>query len=361
MKIRNDKIVMFYPLVTDKQKKAVADVLDSRWIGQGPKVDEFEAKFGDKFNVAYAVSVNSGSAAIETACDLLGLKAGDKVITTPLTCTASNIPFIRRGCQLIWADIRKDTLNLNLNDVARKALKHGDVKAIMNVHLGGIESDISASAIPVIDDAAQALGICRHEARYTCYSFQAIKHITTCDGGMLVLNNNEDYRKAKLLRWFGIDREKKKANDWQAFKEREMLFDIELPGHKRQMTDLAASMGIAGLEDLDSIIAHRKDIFDVYRSIKMSGLQIVDGEKNVYWLATFLVERREDFVKKLYNYNIETNVVQSRNDIYQIFGGKRQELPNMDWVEDRYISIPLHNKMTLEDAHYIKDVIESGW
>ena len=86
----------------------------------------------------------------------------------------------------------------------------------------------------------------------------------------------EDYKKAKLLRWFGIDREKKKANGWQAFKEREMTFDIEIPGHKRQMTDIAAAMGIGGLEDYDSIIEHRKNLFDIYKTINVeSYLEII--------------------------------------------------------------------------------------
>ena len=358
---RTEKIVMFYPHITEKMKKAVQETLDSRFVGQGPKVDEFEEKFADKFGLTYAVSVNSGSAAIETACDLLKLEKGDRVITTPLTCTATNTPLVRIGCELIWADINPDTLNIDSDDVARKALKYGNIKAIMNVHLGGIKSDITAGNVPVIDDSAQAIGLYRPEASYTCYSFQAIKTITTCDGGMIVVSNNEEYRKAKLLRWFGVNREKKKANDWKAFREREMLFDIELPGYKRQMNDIAAAMGIAGLEDFDEILEHRKRIFDIYRQIKIDGLRLIDSADNYYWLATLVVDRREDFVKKLYDYNIETNIVQGRNDLYQIFGGKRQDLPQMNRLEGSYISIPLHNKMTLEDAEYVKEVIEGGW
>jgi len=358
---KRDKIVMFHPYVTESQRNAVNETLKTRWIGQGDKVDLFEEKFGQKFGVPYAVSVNSCTSAIETAIDLIGLKAGDKVITTPLTCTATNLPLVRRGCELIWADIRKDTLNLNSNDVARKALKHGDIKAIMNVHLGGIKSDIKAGSIPIIDDAAQAVGLYRPEASYTCYSFQAIKHFTTGDGGIIVVNNNEEYRKAKLLRWFGIDRELKKANDWQAFREREMLFDIELLGHKRHMNDIAASMGLAALNDYDDIIYKRKKLFDVYRGIDVDGITLLDSDDNLYWLATFLVDDREGLVRKLHNHGIESNVVQGRNDIYNVFGGKRQNLPNMNWAEDKYICLPLHNMMSVEDANYIKDVIEGGW
>jgi len=361
MKKIENKITMFHPYVTEKMRKAAYDTLGERFIGQGPKVDEFEDKFKEKFNVPFAISVNSGSAALETAFDLLDLKAGDRVVTTPLTCSATNLPLIRRGCELVWADIRKDTLNIDQDDVAKKVLKYGDIKAIMNVHLGGIKSDLEAGIIPIIDDACQALGFYHDKATYTCYSFQAIKTLTTCDGGMIVVKNSEDYQKAKLLRWFGINREIKRANDWRAWREREMLFDVTIAGHKRHMNDVAASMGIAGLEDFDEILNYRKQIFDIYRTIQSNGLKLIDSDTNAYWLATFLIEDRENFIKKLFDYNIETNIVQSRNDVYNIFGGERQELPNMNWAEDRYLSIPLNNIMTLEDAYYIKNVIESGW
>jgi dTDP-4-amino-4,6-dideoxygalactose transaminase len=364
---------MFYPFVTNGQRDAVQKTLCSRFVGQGPQVDEFEAKFCQKFGIPFALAVNSGSAALETACDLLDLKPGDKVITTPLTCTATNLPLIRRGVKLLWADINPETLNISNESVKGLVELNPDVAAIMNVHLGGIESNLEVFAkledhgamiipVPVIDDASQAVGIYRGEADFTTYSFQAIKHFTTGDGGMIGMNHEPSYKQAKLLRWFGIDREKKKANDWQAFKEREMLFDIEVMGHKRHMNDIAASMGIKGLEAYDSILEKRKKIFDIYRKIKAPGFKLIDPDvRNVYWLATALVENREDFVKKLHDYRIETNLVQIRNDIYKVFGGVRQNLPNMNELENKYVSIPLQNVMSLEDAEYIKDVIEEGW
>lgn len=358
------KIVMFHPFVTEAQRKAVNETLKTRWIGQGPKVDQFEEDFKKKFKIPYAVAVNSGSAAIETVCDLLDLSPGDKVITTPLTCTATNLPFARRGCQLLFADIRKDTLNIDPDSVERLIELNPDVKLIINVHLGGIKSDLpSHASIPTLDDAAQALGIYRgNAANYTAYSFQAIKHITTGDGGMFVCRNEEEYRDAKLLRWFGIDREKKIAANWEPIMhEREMTFDIELLGWKRQMTDIAASMGIEGVKAYDAIMEKRRQIFEVYRSIKVGGFRLVDSEENVYWLATALVDRRADFRKKLADRGVETNLVQVRNDIYKVFGGQRLTLPNLNEIENQYISIPLHNVMTVEDAQYIKQVIEEGW
>lgn len=375
MNKREEKIVMFRPFITDRQYKAILEKWKAlhdgsdRWIGQGPAVTEWEKVFESKSlqgeggtKKGIAVAVNSGTAALETAYELAKIKPGDKVITTALTCTATNIPLVRMGAKLLWADIRQDTLNISEDSIRELLRLHPDTKAIINVHLSGIESKIEKyTGIYVIDDCAQALGIFRDEADYSCYSFQGIKHVTTGDGGMLVTRSLFDSQKAKRLRWFGIDREKKQANDWQAYKSREMTFDIEELGYKRQPTDLDAVVGIAGLDSLDEIMERRKQIFDVYRSINVDGFKLIDGPNNKMWTAGCLVERRDDFAKKLRDYNIETNIVEVRNDLYTVFGGKRQDLPNMNFVEDRYIFIPLHNWMTIEDAEYVKGVIEDGW
>lgn len=352
-------INLFHPLVTKKMREAVDEVLRSRFIGQGPKVDEFEREFVRKFRVPYAIALNSGTAALETAYDLLGLGAGDEVISTPLTCTATNLLLLRRGVKIIWADILEQTLCIDPLDVRSKVTPK--TKAIVQVHLGGIRADVGYMHIPVISDAAQALGIFTGD--FTACSFQAIKHITTGDGGMLVVNNQKCEHDAKLLRWFGIDREKKIANNWQAYKERKMTFDIELPGTKRHMNDIAASMGIAGLQEYDNIILHRRLLFEIYkdRLADMTGIKLVDGEPNTYWLCTVLVEKRDDFAKMLFEADIDTNVVQVRNDIYKVFGGERADLPVMNDVEHRYLALPLGTHLTEEDVHYVCDVIEKGW
>jgi len=337
----------------------VVDTLKSRFIGQGPRVEQFERDFCKLFNLQHAVSLNSGTSALETAYDLIGLKEGDEVISTPLTCTATNLPLLRRGCKIVWADIDENTLCIDPKDVELKLT--AKTKAVVQVHLGGIKSMVNYTEVPVVSDACQALGI--FSGDYTCCSFQAIKHITTGDGGMLVVHNEEDKKTAKLLRWFGIDREKKIANNWQAYQKRAMTFDIELPGTKRHMTDIAAAMGIVGLQHYERVIAHRKKIFNIYKEelCGVDGIKLVDGPCNTYWLATVLVERRDDFAEKMFSCDIDTNLVQVRNDIYKIFGGKRTDLPVMNRLEDKYISIPLTMKVTEEDAHYIVSEIKSGW
>lgn len=356
------KVDLFYPYVNEEMRQAVNETLHSRFIGQGKKVDQFERDFCKKFNVPFATSVNSGTAALEQAYDLIGIKEGDEVITTPLTCSATNIPLYHRKAKIIFADIDENTLCIDPEDVMRKL--GSNTKAIVQVHLGGIESlvhMVEGLTIPLVSDAAQALGI--FVGDYTCCSFQAIKHITTGDGGMTVLNNEAAYNRAKKMRWFGIDREEKEKNNWQACTGRLMTCDIEEAGYKRHMNDIAASMGIVGLKYYDEIIEHRKKIFNIYKEgiSTIDGIRLVDGPNNTYWLATVVVDRRDDLINKLWVEDIDVNVVQLRNDILTIFGGKRQDLPVMNKLEHSYFSLPLNMTVTEDDANYIVSLIRKGW
>lgn len=354
------KVVMAYPYVPHDAEFEVFDTLNSRWIGQGPKVDRFEEVFEEKFGVRNVVAVNSGTSALELAYDLIGIKPGDEVIVPVLTCTATNLPLVRRGAKLIFADIDRETLTIDSEDIIRKITEK--TKAIVVVDLHGIKAprgpfnfvfEGASVEIPVIVDAAQALG--NFGGRFTICSFQAIKHITTGDGGMLICERPEDAKKAKLWRWFGIDRDKKLANGWQPYKNREILFDIEYPGYKFQMNDIAASLGLVGLKHYDLILAQRARIFEIYKEYK---LPLVDGDSNKYGYACLLVEDRDGFAKWMEKHGIETNVMQVRNDIYSVFAPFRSNLPNMDWVDERYLCIPLHNKMTIGDARYVAETAQ---
>ncbi len=360
-------IDLFRPYVPyDECMRNLGEVLRSRYVGQGPKVDLFERAFERKFGISKknAIFLNSGTAALETVHDLLGLKAGDEVITSPLTCTATNIPLVRRGVKIVWADILPDTLCIDPIDVHSKITKK--TKAVVQIHLGGIKADVGHLHVPVISDAAQALGIFNGD--FTACSFQAIKHITSGDGGMLIChsatrNNERDRNNAKLLRWFGIDREKKVRNHWQAYTERKMTFDIQLPGHKRQPTDIDAAMAFAGLEKYDFIMEIRSRQFAIYkeRLESIDGIKLVDGPENKYWLATVLVERRDDFAKAMFEADIDTNLVQLRNDIFKLFGGTRTDLPVMNELEGKYISIPLGPHLRDDDILYVCEKIKEGW
>jgi len=353
------EVDLFRPFIPKEAEEYVLEVLRSRFIGQGPKVDQFEKEFCKIFSVPGAVAVNSGTAALETAYDLIGLKKGDEVISTPLTCTATNLPLLHRGVKIVWADILPDTLCIDPADVRRKL--NGKTKAVVQVHLGGIRAEVENVGVPVVSDAAQALGI--FVGDYTACSFQAIKHLTTADGGMLVPADKNMVHRAKLLRWFGIDREKKVANNWQMYRQRKMTFDIELPGYKRQMNDLAAALGLAGLLHYDRMLSHRADLFHHYadRLKGKDGITLVDGKRNTYWLCTVLVENRDAFAQMLFEADVDTNLVQIRNDAFRVFGGKKADLPVMKEVEDKYLSLPIGMHVTHDQVDYVCDKIEGGW
>ena len=180
---------------------------------------------------------------------------------------------------------------------------------------------------------------------------------------MLVLTTESDLYKAKLLRWFGIDRERKDIKGWEAYKERMMTCEPQMIGHKRHMNDLTATIGSTALRYYHIILDYRQKLFDLYKSKlnKLPGIKVVDGIDNVCWLMTVLVDHRDDFARMLHEHGIECNVVQIRNDLYKIFGGSRADLPVLNQVEHRYVSLPLGMHVTIDDVNYICGRIEKGW
>jgi dTDP-4-amino-4,6-dideoxygalactose transaminase len=193
-------------------------VLMSGYIGQGPKVEEFEKALVPWVGNPNCLTVNSGTSALHLAMRLAGVERGTEVISTPTTCSATNEPILERGGGIVWADIDPWTGNIDPMDVERKIT--GKTKAIIAVHWGGYPCELDELlrisrkyGIALIEDAAHAFGatyrgrqIGSHSS-FVCFSFQAIKLLTTVDGGLLVCPSMDDYRRGKLLRWFGIDRE----------------------------------------------------------------------------------------------------------------------------------------------------------
>lgn len=356
--MKNKKIInLFWPSydgkdIQDKIKELFPEDMSNRWLGEGPVTKELEKEFGKKFNYEYCLSTNSGSSALELAYHLLGLKPGDEVIVPVLTCTATNIPLLRKGVIPVFVDIKND-LTIDPNSV--KAKIRLKTKAIVVVTLGGLPIDkeifkISQRfGIPIIIDAAQSLGVPEKQGDYICYSFQAIKHFTSGDGGMLVLRNKKQYKRAKRLRWFGIDRESKMRNDWQPYKQREMTMDIEEAGYKFQMNDVAASIAISGLKNSDKWLKYRKKIGEYYKN-NLKCPVIIGGS---YWLAGILVDDRDRIAKELKEAGIETNMAHIRNDEFTIFKKFKTNCPNMDKIESKYLYIPINIRMTLEDAKYV--------
>lgn len=355
----NTKIPLFYPYIPkEKILKEIEDTLNGRWLGQGPKVNRFEERFNTVFGYKHALMLNSGTSALELAYHLIGIKEGDEVIVPILDCTAGQMGLKRKGVNIVFADI-DDNLNIDPDDVAKNITSK--TKAVVGVHLGGIPfsskiNDICKQHnIPLIVDAAQHFAHC--DGDYICYSFQAIKHFTTCDGGMLVLNDEDTYKRAKLLRWFGIDRDLKEKKNYQAWERREMTFDVFEAGFKFQPTDVDACFGLAAIDDLDAIISHRKKLAELYvKNLPVQCKPICGG---TYWLMGILTEKRDDLAQYLTSNEIDNNLVHLRNDIYHIFGGTRLDLPMMNKIEPNYLYLPLNTKVTEQDVLFICDTIRN--
>lgn len=369
------RILLFYPYLPGSARDRARAQMDTRWLGQGPLVDEFEKQFESQISKSHrAIAVNSGTSSLHLAYILAGIKEGDEVIGPVFTCSASYAGLLYQRAKVVFADINKDNLNINPDHVEELLKARGErVKAILAVDYAGnpcnytrLKEIAQKWNIPLIEDAAQAIGAKYNGQNvgeivpYTCFSFQAIKTLTTCDGGMLTIEDAMLEEKAKRIRWFGIDRKAKFEDRWKK--------DIFEVGFKYQLTDVAAAMGLEGLKELDAIIAHSKELFDAYK-VGLEGIpgikmlyKIEKGAEPSYWICTVEVDRREDLKRKLLENNIESNEVHFRCDRYTVYGGRVYNCPNMDYLEERYLVLPMHHFVTVEDIkERIIPVIKSGW
>jgi dTDP-4-amino-4,6-dideoxygalactose transaminase len=318
-----------------------------------------------------ALAVGSGTDALHLSYLLAGVQKDDEVIVPSFTCTATNIPLLYIGAKPVFADIDRETMNISTVDIESRITEK--TKAIACVDYGGVPCDYDELNnickkynLKLISDAAHSLGTkykgnySSQEADFTIFSFQAIKTLTTGDGGLLAIKDIEQVELAKKLRWFGIDRTAKQGGIWEN--------DIVDIGYKYQMNDISASIGLASLNTINNIIETRNGLFRSYENgIKTTDLKIVgksETEKyyNSSWLITVLVNGdRVGLMKKLREHGIESAQVHYRNDRYSIFGGRREDLPVMDELEENYLVLPLHTKIGEEHVQRICEVLNSGW
>jgi len=369
LEARGKSIPIFYPHIPKNAKKSISKVLSSRWIGQGPLVDDFEKKFSNQFcDKMPVIAVGSGTDALHLAYILSNIKKDDEIICPVFTCTATNIPLLYIGAKIKFADIDPKTLNISIESVEKLITKK--TKAIVFVNYGGILNNLEKlnkiakkNKIILIQDAAQSLGA-RYKRKsitkysdFTIFSFQAIKHITSGDGGALTVRNKLHEKKGKRIRWFGIDRPKKQGGTWEN--------DIKEVGYKYQLTDLGACLLLDSMREYKSIRSHRNSIYKTYlkyiiQNKKIKCVQSIDkNAEEVMWLFTVITPYKDLLQKKLRERNIETNQVHFRNDRYSIFKkfSQNKTFKNMDIIQDKYLVLPMHTKMTISDAKRVSQEI----
>lgn len=374
-------IPLFKVFVAPEAKQLVDETLSSGYLAQGPKVDAFEQLLRKHFAANPRVcTVNSCTSAIHLALHLVkreyGLPDGAEVISSPLTCAATNFPVVANRLAIRWADVNPHNLNIDLTDVERKLT--ANTRVLLFVHWGGHPIDYAAigeistryrrrfgQELIIVEDCAHSWESHYHgqpvgavQSNFACFSFQAIKALTTSDGGLLLAPNDDFCRKARLARWFGLDRDNKL--DFRSSQ------DIAEWGFKFHMNDVAASIGLANYPHVRGLVAKHKENARVYcdELRGVAGLTLPerrDGFDSSNWLFTILVENRRDFVQAMESAGIQVNQVHTRNDKYTALSQFQTELPQMDWIAERMICIPVGWWIDEPARRHIIETIKRGW
>ena len=348
--------------------KSLSETLFSGYIGEGPRVKEFEEKFGKWLGTKNVLMLNSGTSGLHLAYHLCIENPGDEIITTPMTCMPTNTAIINtKGAKIVWADIDPITGLIDPQDIERKITKR--TKAIVMVHWGGNPCDIDEinkiakkHNIKTVEDAAHSIGtfykgrhVGNNTSDFVIYSFQAIKHINTVDGGALICRNSIDYNRAKLLRWYGIDRDKKS-------KDLRCELDVAEAGYKFHMNDVCATIGLDMMNYVDDIVMkHRKnaDYFD--SSLSVQYIQECVYGKSAYWLYTVHIQngRRDEFIKYMDKNGVMVSKVHARNDYHSAFKDSKVKLPGVDKFYSTMCSIPVGWWLSKNDRRKIVDLVNN--
>lgn len=341
-------------------------ILYSGYIATGQAVDDFEVAFSQYTGTENLLSLHSGTDALHLALILAGIKPGDEVISTPMTAEPTNTSIAVVGGKVVWGDV--DPRNGLLDPDSVRGLITEKTKAIVFVDYAGMVCDIDAfrqiskeTGIPFIEDAAHALGskyngnMTGCNSPYTVFSLQAIKHLTTVDGGFLAMENELQLDRARRLRWFGLDKKRSRMEN-----------DITEVGYKYAMNNVNATIGLVQMkylsDNVDRYIANGK-FYD--RELKgVDGVTIpfyYQGAEASYWLYTMKVERRADFIRMMEAAGITASPLHHRSDTHSIFADSRRELPGMEEWYANFVHIPCGWWVTDEDRERIVSLIKQGW
>jgi perosamine synthetase len=358
--------------ITPRAIELATEVLRSGWLSEGTMAKRFEEALASELKLAGPVTVNSGTAAIHLGLAIAGVGPGNEVIIPAQTFVATAMAVMMQHARPVFADIDPRTGNIAPESIRERISPQ--TRAVIPVHWGGYPCDLheigtiaSEHGLAVIEDAAHALGATYRGqpvgaiSRFTAFSFQAIKHLTTGDGGALCCRASEDEREARSRRWFGIDRLRSVPSHLG-----ERVFDIDAVGYKYHLNDLAAAVGLGNLEGLATQLGRRREIAACYRRelAGVPGLTLLRAEtdrESAAWLFTALVENRDDFIRHLATDGIPTSVVHLRIDRYTVFGGRRAGLPGQEAFDAQQISLPVHAGLSEDDVDRIVRRIRQGW
>ncbi|MEE9379274.1 MAG: UDP-4-amino-4,6-dideoxy-N-acetyl-beta-L-altrosamine transaminase [Candidatus Lokiarchaeia archaeon] len=378
--IRKDFLPYGTQYIDDNEINEVIDTLKSKWITTGPKMRLFEEKFKEFIRSKHAIAVNSGTAALHICTSTINIKPGDEVITTPMTFVASANCVIYRGGTPIFADIKKDTYNIDPKEIRKKI--NPKTKAIIPVHFTGQPCDMDEiceiaeeNELYIIEDAAHAI-----DAEYknkkignisdlTAFSFHPVKNITTAEGGMVTTNNDDFNDKLLMFRTHGISKDAVKRFG----KSGDFYYDMQYLGFRYNLSELHASLGIHQLNRLEHFQKRRREIVKIYnrelQNIEEISIPFVKKDVKHSWhlyVVQIDIDKlkvgRDQIFKALREENIGVNVhyipIHYHTYYQKKFDLKKGILPNVEWLFPRIITIPLFQKMTDDDAYDVINALE---
>jgi dTDP-4-amino-4,6-dideoxygalactose transaminase len=336
-------------------------VLYSGMVAEGEAVYEFERQFARKFGLGTVVAMSSGTAALHAALSLAGVSPGDEVISTPMTAEPTNTSVLYCGAKVVWADIDPTSGNIDPDSVRTKITSK--TKAILCVHYAGypvrareLRDIADAHGVALIEDCAHALGAYYGEqhvgsiGHYAIFSFQAIKHMTTIDGGVLVISDAAQLTKAKSFRWFGMLKGVPRTD-----------VDISSIGYKYNMNNVNATIGLIQLKVIENILDRHVQNGRYFDSMfsNMPGLDFARCEslaKSSYWLYTLLSDHSADLERAFVASGVLASKLHRPNNYHSIFRSSCVELPGLQKFYSRLLHIPCGWWVSDEDRERMVDI-----
>jgi dTDP-4-amino-4,6-dideoxygalactose transaminase len=341
---------------------ALERVLYGGMIGEGEEVYALEREFATQFDLPNALAVSSGTAALHLAFLVCGVGPGDDVITTAMTAEPTNTTILQVGARPVFADVEPDTGNLDPDAVARAITPA--TKAICLVHYAGYPADLRAMreiadhhGIALIEDCAHALGASNAGTAIgtvgdaAIFSFQAIKHMTTADGGMLTLKDPDALDKARRLRWFGLSKGVPRTE-----------VDIETAGFKYNMNNVTAAIGRQQLLTIDEGIARHTDngryfdqAFDAVTGVQPA--RVRKDSSPSYWLYTLLCDDSHRVEQALIAAGVTASKLHRPNHLHSVFAPYATPMPGLAAFYTRLLHLPCGWWVSDQDRERIVSIV----
>jgi dTDP-4-amino-4,6-dideoxygalactose transaminase len=363
-------IPLYKPHIPQGLGERVADILSSGQIAGGPSIAMFEGLLRDYLGNPWVTTTGDISTSLTVCLFLAGVRPEDDVVMSPMVCLATSCPVRNLFANIRWCDVDPMTGNIDPVDLSKRITPR--TKAIVVYHWAGNPADLEAihavaraHNLAVIEDAGEALGAEYHGKKigatgsdYTVFSFYPNRHLTTIDGGAITCAREEDHEKLRWLKRYGIHQPSFRDGDGEI----NPASDIPIAGWNSYMNHVAATIGVAQMEHLPSLIARYREngLYYDERLADVPGVTVLNRPQNsrsAYWVYTFLARERDHLLKRLRQLGVCASKVHLRNDLYTCFGVSTESLPGADYFSAHCLSIPCGWWVNEDDCTRIADIV----